>query len=417
MMARWCAVVLGLLCLAGASRASIGSEEGSPAVLPDLTGSVRAGLVSTLPDFAQPRGAVPASLWLQAAGQPSPGASYRLDGWLGARDLRHAGGEGGRLREALVQFRGDAWDLRVGKQLITWGRADRFNPTDNLSPRDYRLFAPEEADQREGVMALNLARQAGDTRWSVIWLYPRLQPHRLPLPPGLPTQEPPVYGAQGAIKIDHAGGRADWSLSYFDGLDLTPGLAPDPSVSGVVRLTHGRVRVLGADGATVLGRYGLRAEAAYTWADAHHDGPGPRKQDFVYVVSGIERTLDADVNINLQAYYRRVMHHRAALDTTDPALRLLAEQSDVLWNQRQREQFGFTARLARRWLNETLEAELAALVSMTRHEWMLRPRVAYAVTDHLKVTIGADLYRGTADSFFGSLRDLSTAFVEARYGF
>jgi hypothetical protein len=43
------------------------------------------------------------------------------------------------LREAYVNMYLGPLDLRVGKQIVVWGRADAFNPTSNLTPLDFRI--------------------------------------------------------------------------------------------------------------------------------------------------------------------------------------------------------------------------------------------------------------------------------------
>ena len=58
---------------------------------------------------------------------------------LGARaginDNAKADGYSGRLREGYIETGTDSWTWRIGRQIIAWGRSDRVNPTDNLSPR------------------------------------------------------------------------------------------------------------------------------------------------------------------------------------------------------------------------------------------------------------------------------------------
>ena len=97
-------------------------------------------------------------------------------------------------------------------------------------------------------------------------------------------------------------------------------------------------------------------------------------------------------------------------------LRRLALNQALITNQRDAEQFGATFRIFNKWSNDTIEAELGGIVWFARGDWLLRPRVRYAVNDRLKLTVGADVYRGPADSFLGNLRELSTVFVEVGYG-
>ena len=60
----------------------------------------------------------------------------------------------GVIREAYLDLSHGPLDLRIGKQIIAWGRADRINPTDNLTPRDYTLLVPDDDDQRLGTPAV-----------------------------------------------------------------------------------------------------------------------------------------------------------------------------------------------------------------------------------------------------------------------
>lgn len=42
-----------------------------------------------------------------------------------------------QLNEAYLAVRGEIWDLKVGRMIQTWGTADMFNPTSNLSSYDF----------------------------------------------------------------------------------------------------------------------------------------------------------------------------------------------------------------------------------------------------------------------------------------
>ncbi len=53
------------------------------------------------------------------------------------------------LFEAYVDHRRGAWDWRAGKQIVSWGRADAINPTDNLNPQDYREIVTIGHDDRK----------------------------------------------------------------------------------------------------------------------------------------------------------------------------------------------------------------------------------------------------------------------------
>jgi hypothetical protein len=68
-------------------------------------------------------------------------------------------------------------------------------------------------------------------------------------------------------------------------------------------------------------------------------------------------------------------------------------------------------------LNDTLEGEIAAVLSLSSSGFVLKPKLIYAISDQLKMTVEAELFRGTEEGFFRRLRDASTVFAELKYSF
>jgi len=54
------------------------------------------------------------------------------------------------LREAYVNTYVGRFDFRFGHQIVAWGRADGFNPTNNITPQNMLVRSPDEDDRREG---------------------------------------------------------------------------------------------------------------------------------------------------------------------------------------------------------------------------------------------------------------------------
>lgn len=63
-----------------------------------------------------------------------------------------------------------------------------------------------------------------------------------------------------------------------------------------------------------------------------------------------------------------------------------------------------------------LQAEIFAVVSLTRNDRLVRPLLTCAFTDRWKGTIGAEIYRGAADTQYGGLERNSGVFAELRFG-
>jgi hypothetical protein len=311
-----------------------------------------------------------------------------------------------------------------------WGRADRINPTDNLTPRDFTLLVPEEDDQRFGTPAARATLQApAGLSVTGIWL-PVFTPHRIPLAPepGVTFRElrPSVASsrAQWAAKIERTGQAVDWSLSYFDGLDLFPDLGigraelgPGGAPAVEVLLRHRRLRVIGADAAATLGRFGLRGEAAYALA-ADRAGEDPAtKNPYLFGVLGIDRTFFEYLNVNVQYLFRAVVNFRDPRAIPDPPARAVAIQHAIISQELDRYQHGASIRVSHKWLHETLEAEVAGVFTFTRGDYAIRPKVVYAFTDRVTGTLGGDLFRGPRHSFFGRIRAASAVFAELKLSF
>src|SRR6266702_3067112 len=170
---RLIAICLGCVTL-GATLASAqdagGASSGGP-----LLGFLREQRVTTLlrMDYFQSsnsldgaKNLVGATLQVKAL----PRITEALDGkieWRGSTgDLRdrHGYGPESDLLEAYITAHFGQADLRIGKQIIAWGRADGINPTDNLTPRDFVVLLPLEEDlhyDRTHVLGADAARNFG----------------------------------------------------------------------------------------------------------------------------------------------------------------------------------------------------------------------------------------------------------------
>ena len=363
-----------------------------------------------------------AALWMHGRWDPHPAASLYVDGWVRNDDLFIAEETSGKFREGYLDLRFGAFDIRLGRQIIAWGRADQINPTDNLTPRNFTLLVPEDADERFGTTGAKVVYHVAGLSLTGVVL-PTFEPHVIPLqrPPTGSTLHERLPGdpvTQGAFKIEQTGGRVDWSLSYFDGFDLFPDLGIDTvRPTGVdLLLRHHRSRVAGADAAAALGPYTVRGEVAYTFTE--HERAGDQvKSPFLFLVLGADRTLPGGVYVNIQYVLRVVARFQDPFAVADPSVRRVAIEQASINDQLDEAKHALAVRLSKTWLNETLVTEITSIISPARAEFVLRPKVKYAVTDRLKLTAGADVFRGETPSFFGRLRDTSTAYVEVRWDF
>jgi hypothetical protein len=389
----------------------------------EISGSIRAGYWSSSRTLDDREHFVTAALWLKAAPKLWSHTSILVEGWIRNQELFHTDATQTKLREAYLDASLGPVDVRVGKQLIVWGRADRINPTDNLTPKDFTLLVPEDDDQRFGTVAVKATYYLAGIALTGIWL-PDFEPHTVPIrrpPPPLTLREQVPSGPSGqwAIRIEQTGKAVDWSLSYFDGFDLFPDLGIDQASASSVALLlrHHRIRVIGADAATTVGRYGLRGELAYTFTEDRQGNNPFVKNPFFFMVIGGDRTFFEYLNINVQYILRIVTGHQSPLEIPDPLQRVVATQQAVVTNQLDRWHHAVSLRMSHKWLNESLEGEVVGVLSFTRFGYVILPKVSYAFTDRWKGIIGVDFFGGGRHAFFGNLRDNSTVYAELRWSF
>jgi hypothetical protein len=387
-----------------------------------ITGSLRAGYWSSNRRLDDETNIGVASAWLKLDKKLDSGMGLFAEGYLVSEDVFGDRRDESRLREGYVEGRKGDFDYRVGKQIIAWGRVDRLNPTDNLTPRDTTLLAADIDEDRFGSLAVKASWNFdAATSLTGIWI-PQFQPTVIPVPArtGVVNQENiPDSSRQWALKLDQSGKTVDWSVSWFDGFDLNGDISPGPQTAAgqVVTLDHHRIRVLGADAATARGSYRFAVEGAYVRTD-DPDGTNPYiKNPFFYGVFGVERDYPDNFIVIVQAFAREVMHYSDPESIADPVARAIAVQQAVINNQYDRTQQGLSLRIDKKWFNETLEAEFAAITLLNRQGYALRPRVIYMWSDSVKIIGAYDYFKGTDKTTYGLLERNKSLYSEVRWYF
>ena len=368
------------------------------------------------------------------------------------------------LREAYVNAYLGPLDLRLGQQIIVWGRADALNPTNNLTPLDFRIHSPLEDDIRLGNAGARAFLRFAPFRLEGVWM-------PLYLPTELPAVALPQYVSYGAplfpslnlkdgteaVRLHLELPAIEMSVSYLHGFAPLPGLtltgltltattdaagnaipgATPPSV--LVSRTAYEQQVLGFDLSTSLGEVAtLRGEAAYrrpyNWngpADHHIAYP-----DLQYTV-GADHTFGS-LSVIVQYMGRYVFDWEkqpgpaGPLDTsmlpttpmsnsraiTDDVNSVLAKDNQILFSQTAQLQHLATLRFEWLALHETLSISSLCLYNFTTREWLVTPRIGYRLSDAITMYAGAQVFHGPADTLFGIIdAQLSAGYAELRYTF
>ncbi len=308
-------------------------------------------------------------------------------------------------------------DIRIGKQLLPWGRGDRINPTDSLTSRDYRWLAPEEEDSRFGNTGIRYAHHFDDLTFTSVWL-PYMRSTRIPLNPQYVSQvfiEQPDNRDNFAFKLDHTGASIDSSLSFYHGIDTMPSLELNKTTP--FALTNHRIKRYGGDVAWAFDSCTLRSELAYTQTDKSSQEFSGKKYDYFQGVIGLEKQFAHSFNVIIQTVYQSAFDWRGYQSWTTPQQQQLTQFQQIINQQPVKNYFGIAYRLSKKLLNDDLELEFSGLGLTANQGFIMRPRVRYQVNDDTAVALGGDYYAGSDNSIFGRLRDNKTVFVEFTYNF
>jgi hypothetical protein len=361
------------------------------------------------------------------------------------------------LREAYVNTYLGPVDLRLGQQIIVWGRADALNPTNNLTPVDFRIRSPLEDDIRLGnVGARAFLRMAPlPLRLEAVWI-PVYLPTELPAvglpqfvsfgPPRFPS--PNLANALDAGRLHLELPSFEMSVSYLYGYAPLPGLSlasltfdpVNPSV--VVSRTAYNQQVIGFDFSTAIGDVAtIRGEAAYRRPFDWQSKPYAARPDLQYVV-GADHAFGS-FSVIAQYLGRYVFDWQKApspMMTLDPSIlkmnpdptmnpdidfwtmaatdainAQLAKTSQILFNQTARLQHVATLRFEWLLAHEALSISSLGLFNFTTHEWLLTPRIGYRLSDTITAYVGAQIFAGPTDTLFGLIQDqLSAGYAELR---
>jgi hypothetical protein len=349
------------------------------------------------------------------------------------------------LREAYINFYPSIWDIRLGHQIIAWGRADGINPTDNVTPKDMSIRSPHEDDRRIANFGLRTVANLMPMRLELVWMpvfrastFPEFDvPENFELDRG-GAPDGRLKNGTGGMKLHLEYPSFDGSLSYLYGYDTYPRIkfldvsleaTGDPLIR--TQFSYYQYHVIGADFSTTLASMGIRGEAAlrlpkHCGAEGNEYVPFP---DSRYVV-GVEREFFQNLNVIVQYVGRYVfdweelVSSETRLNASDLeeiahiAKSQVEENNRIISGQTHETSHGVMARIQLKLLHETLSIEVLGLMNFTTQEWMSCPKIAYELSDAFEVIAGAEIYKGPDNTFYGMIeRQKSAVYLEARVSF
>ncbi len=307
----------------------------------------------------------------------------------------------------------DGLDIKIGRQIVVWGKSDNIRVTDVLNPLDYRQ--PGLVDIRDLRLPVTMTRL--DYYWDnwnlsgLIIHEPRFDktpvfgsdffPGATPLPE---TEKPgwSLDNQQYGLALNGVFSGWDIALytaSIFDQrthLEATGGTAP-------VR-KHGRISMAGIAANIALGNWLVKAEMAWLDGLQFTNLPGEQKSRFDTLI-GVEYSGFSETTISLE------MANRHLVDF-DPRLEALPDVQKENTVQ-------YALRYTREFLNDTLRFTMliSAYGSSFDGGGFERFELGYDITDNLSIT-GALIFYESGDHYpLRTMGDNDRFLLELEYRF
>ncbi|MEN8136261.1 MAG: DUF1302 family protein [Thermodesulfobacteriota bacterium] len=315
------------------------------------------------------------------------------------------------LREAWLQGALlPSLDLKLGRQIVAWGRSDNFRVTDILNPLDNREPGLTDIEDLRLPLAMTkLNFYLGDWSLDLIGIhehrYDKNPPfghdfYPYPVPP--PEEIRPAHTMENTeLALDLTGSFSGWDLSiyYADTFNDQPNLVPSlPPVS-----EHRRLKIFGTAASIARGNMLIITEAAHLQglgflADFNSD------YERTDLLAGFEYSGFSETVINCDYLFRRLHGYNNMIK---------ASPESPLENDEQ-----LALRISRNFLHETVSLGGLAMVFGDRGQRgaLERLTLTYDPADNWSITAGAVFYE-SGDTPATAIGDKDRVFMEIRYDF
>jgi hypothetical protein len=364
-----------------------------------------------------------------------------------------------KLKEAYIDWKGEMLALRVGRQIVSWGKADDIQITDVICPKDEANFvASDYNESRLGIDAVRLSLLTEKVQVDAFFI-PFFTPSPLPLAKGNPLRaqifpaeedgitvnvpedyrdfEHPskhISNSEYAFRASAYTSIADVSLYYFYGWDDTPFFRYSPkmviynsSASGDrdiyddifeidVSGKYKRMMMIGLDAAIPAGEFVIRLEEAY-FPKRHFQTTAEYQMQRQFSGQKMKTSLQKHQLISL-----------AGLDWAPSGGWTLTAQyiADIVFDHEksiERKDFEHQATLSveKTLLNETLTLMASGALDLREFSSAVEIEADYKLTDAITLSIIGDIYYEGPDinkkGLFSDYRNLSSITFKGKMSF
>lgn len=326
------------------------------------------------------------------------------------------------VREAYIDLNVGKFDIRAGRQIITWGVGDLVFIND-VFPKDWVAFLSGQPLQylKFGSDAINVNFFP---KWASLQLVaiPFYQADILPRGERLLAFDPfPSIGnrtevqpdmslenTQVAVRLYRYLGNFDASLYFYRGFwGSPPGMIID-SDEGLLTFTHPRLNVYGGSlqGAFLNGVLSLEGGYYDSRDDSQGKNPGIENSQIRFLV-GYQRALGEKLTLGLQYYGERIQNYEEYVQT------LPSE-----FPQRKELRHTLSLRVTHLLKYQTLRLSLFTFYSPNENDYYINPEIRYDFGGGVWLSAGSIFLGGEKrHTFFGQFEKNDNVYFVLRYAF
>lgn len=325
------------------------------------------------------------------------------------------------IREAYVTLSFDSFDLKIGRQITTWGVGDLLFINDAF-PKDWTSLLSGRPLQylKIGAASIKIGMYS-DLFDTDLIITPHFEEDVLPdgrklyyyappPPPGITSTEKVLPDEEASnpelsLKVSKYIGETDISLYAH----RTFWREPHARVNGTtMEIFYPRLDIYGATVQRSIGGWMAKFEGGYYQSRRDESGSDPliKNSETRYLIA-LEKELFTDFNFSYQ-YYVEAMNNHERYEATLPA-------GSVKRDERRRVS---AVRLTIYMLHQTLTMSLYTQLGHTDEDYFVNPELKYMITDNLYAAIGANVFGGTDDyTMFGQYDSNDNVYTQMRYSF
>jgi hypothetical protein len=343
------------------------------------------------------------------------------------------------LGELYMDIYFDNMDLRLGRQMIIWGKADGVFITDIISPKDLGEFLLRDFDEvRMGVTSLKADYYLGDNTIELVWI-PQFTSTMMPDESSIWVRQPSfdlpttidysqkeipatLENSETFIKFSGMSSLIDYELMAGTMWDDDPTMHVNPEMAigengpypvGLILTPQmHRLNLVGGSFSTEIKGKVIRGEAAY-YTGKQFSAANPMmmnmptdivEKDYLHYLIGTDFNI-GETRLSTQFIQRKI------LDYDD---NIVQDENDNM----------MTFLINRTFLRETLTLQLFSYIGLNNEDALIRPTISYDIADGFELLAGANIFYRNDDTeapdvleMFGYFDENDMAYMKLKYSF